>query len=258
MSILVLLEEERNLYLKKVLPTILVGSLIWLMSEVLFSFIFANTPSFFDIGVFYILILVLNTLLIVVFFFLANRGNSFISVLMYFLFAFSSGILSVPILIISSDAVIYVHIFVTLAVSGTGIVMIAGVILKEKFFASGSVFQTFVIITLGGIITLVLIFILFAQTHWFVLLVSSIIYVYIVIIIAFYGSRVTSNYKEDYWTYVVFRILSFLLLTVIIIVIIALIIAMIFMGADSFDFSGGGGGGGSGGGSSKKKKKNKL
>ncbi len=249
-----LLDVEREIFIQKVIPTILCGSVVWLLSEILFTFIFADVSSFIDIGAIYILLVIINTALLVVFYFLARKSISISGIIVYYFFAFTAGILSVPILIWSADFVIYVHMFVSLAVSGTALVMISGMALREKFLAPGHIFQSVIIVIFGGILVLMLLFVIFAVSNWIVMLVSSCIFAYITLVILILGSRIVQNYQEEAWIYMVFRILSFLLLTVIIILIIAVIIALIFTGADEIGGLGDGGGL-FGGGPSKKKKK---
>ncbi|GAH05703.1 unnamed protein product, partial [marine sediment metagenome] len=100
-------------------------------------------------------------------------------------------------------------------------------------------------------IILVLLFYIFvmAITNWIVILISMIYLISISLIIMLYGTIMTKKIKDDFWIFIAFRILCFLLIFVVIILIVVLIIAAAIAGADAI--------GGSGGWSSSGKKKKK-
>ncbi len=88
-----------------------------------------------------------------------------------------------------------------------------------------------------------------AITNWIVILISMIYLISISLIIMLYGTKMTKKIKDDFWIFIAFRILCFLLIFVVIILIVVLIIAAAIAGADAI--------GGSGGWSSSGKKKKK-
>lgn len=245
----ILTDSKRTVFLQKVMPTIFIGSLIWLISEILFGIVFTEIASLLDIGAIYVIMVILNAILFVIFYVVSRKGKNISGLIIYFMFAFTAGVLSVPIFIWLSDFSIYVHVFVSLAVWGTAIILIIGLILKDKFLTAGYFWLQFLLIAIGIILVLLFYIFVMAITNWIVILISMIYLISISLIIMLYGTIMTKKIKDDFWIFIAFRILCFLLIFVVIILIVVLIIAAAIAGADAI--------GGSGGWSSSGKKKKK-
>lgn len=245
----ILTDSKRTVFLQKVMPTIFIGSLIWLISEIFFGLFFTEIASLLDIGAIYVIMIILNAILFVLFYVVSRKGKNISGLIIYFMFAFTAGVLSVPIFIWLSDFSVYVHVFVSLAVWGTAIILIIGLILKDKFLTDGYFWLQFLLIAIGIILVLLFYIFVMAITNWIVILISMIYLTSISLIIMLYGTIMTKKIKDDFWIFIAFRILCFLLIFVVIILIVVLIIAAAIAGADAI--------GGSGGWSSSGKKKKK-
>jgi hypothetical protein len=254
----ILTDSEREVFLKKVLPTMFIGSLIWLISELIFGYYFTTIAYPPDLLlIIYIAMNILNVILFLMFFLLSRKKHHELAILAYFTFAFSAGIIFVPISmidILGYSLSTYVHAFVSLAVGGTAVVLLLGLILKERFLAEGY-FEYHFLFTLGGSFIVLLVFLLvFRVTNIYLITASIIILIIVALLVLLYGATSTKKVKEEYWVFITFRILGYLLIfSFVLIITIIIIIVLIVLSEGDFDFGGFGGGGGSG--STKKKKK---
>lgn len=233
-------ESERETFVKKVLPTIFLGSFIWLISEILFGELFKVISLGASYTVFYIIILVLNANLFIGFYFLCRKGKNRPAICVYFSFAFTAGLLSVPIFVWLGPLSIYVTVYVSLAVWATALVLIAGRILGERFLATGH-FRIYMLLAgLGVLLALIPLIFILQITNWIVLLICIIYLSVIVTIITIFGANQTKVIKEDYWVMITFRLLAFLLIFLVIVLIVVGIIIAIIAGGEggSTDLSG--------------------
>ena len=254
----ILTDSEREVFLKKVLPTMFIGSLIWLVSELIFGYYFTTVSFPPDLLIIiYIIMNVLNVILFIMFFLLSRKKQHELAILAYFTFAFSAGIIFVPIsmmVVLEITLTIYVHAFVSLAVGGTAVVLLLGLFLKERFLAEGNFLYHF-FFTLGGLFVVLLVFLLvFTVTNIYLIITSVIILIIVASLVLLYGAASTKKVKEEYWVFIVFRVVGFLLLfSFILIITIIIIVVLLVLSEGDFDLGGFGGWGGSG--STKKKKK---
>ena len=119
---------------------------------------------------------ILNVILFLMFFLLSRKKQHELAIVAYFTFAFSAGIIFVPISMIELlgySLSTYVHAFVSLAVGGTAVVFILGLILKERFLAGGHFWQHF-FFTLGGSFIVLLVFLLVFRVTNIYLIIASI------------------------------------------------------------------------------------
>ena len=254
----ILTDSEREVFLKKVLPTMFIGSLIWLVSELSFGYYFTTVAYPPDLLlIIYIIMNVLNVILFIMFFLLSRKKQHELAILAYFTFAFSAGIIFVPIsLIVVLDITLstYVHAFVSLAVGGTFVVLLLGLILKERFLAEGNFWYHF-FFTLGGSFVVLLVFLLaFGVRNIYLIITSIVILIIVALLVLLYGAASTKKVKEEYWVFTVFRIVGYLLLfSFVLVITIIIIVVLLVLSEGDFDLGGFSVGGGSG--STKKKKK---
>ena len=72
----VLNDSEREIFLKKILPTIFIGSLIWLISEIVFAMYYTKMTISPEIAIFiYVIINVFNAVLFVMFYIRSRWTN---------------------------------------------------------------------------------------------------------------------------------------------------------------------------------------
>lgn len=247
----ILTDSKRTVFLQKVMPTLFFGSLIWLISEIFFGEIFITISLPMDFSVIYLIMVIFNSILFIIYYIVSRKGKNLAGIIAYFLFAFTAGILSVPIFIWIEEFSFYVHLFVGLALGGTVLVLIIGLILREKFIAVGYIWHYILLLVLGVCLLLILFIFIFQITNWIVILISAIVIMCVVLIITLYGTTMTNKIKSEFWGFTVFRILSFLLMFVFIIFIVVIIIIFVIIGGEAF----GGFDGGLATGGKKKKKK---
>jgi len=253
----ILNSDQRYLFLHKVLPTLLIGSIIWLLSEIGFSLIFSETQFMGIFLIFYISMAVLEIILFLLLYFVAKANFVLLGFFTFFSFSFIAGILSIPI-IIFTQFLPQVHMFVSLSFGANAIVSLMGISLRNKYFAKGYIWAH-VILFLIGCVVVEIIFILVFDIHNYLLTIPiTLAYICVVALtIMFYGAKVMKKTGKVPWLIIVFRILAMLLLALVLaavlVVIVLIIIAIAIACGDSdIDF-----GSITGGGISGKRKKKK-
>jgi len=254
----ILKDSEREVFLKKVIPTLFIGSLIWLISEIIFATFYTKIPMSAEIAVIiYIIMNIFNALLFILFFKFARDGQTQIALLCYFTFAFSAGIIAVPIsMLVLWEIPLspYVHAFVSLSVGGTVVTLLLGYALKDRFLAGGNFWYHFLFTALGSLGILIVFILVFSVTNWILMIIASIYLIIVALLVLLYGASSTTKVKEEYWVFIVFRILGYLLIFSFLLIITLIIIALMIASEGDFDLGGGYIGGGS---SLSKKKKQK-
>ena len=245
---------QRNIFLLRVLPTILAGSIIWLISEIIFSSIFIEIEFNEIFLAFYISMIIIEALLFTSLYFMSKNNKTYIALLIFFLFSFIAGILSLPI-IMMTEFLLQVHMFVSLSVGALLIICFIGLILRYNYFGKGYIWAHIVLFLIGTALVEI-VFILIFDIHNFLLTISlSLAYIPIVALTTmFYGSKVVQKNEKKPWMLIFYRIEGILLLSLIIAAVIAAVVLVlvgigIACGGSDFDLSGLGGGG------SKRKKK---
>jgi len=257
----ILTDSEREVFMKNVLPTIFIGSLIWLISELTFAIYYIQIITSPDIALFlYIIMNIFNAILFLLFFIYARKGQTIMALIAYFTFAFSAGIIAVPISMIvlwEISLSTYVHAFVSLSVGGTAVIIFLGIVLKERFLAGGNFWYHFLFIALGSLGILIIFFLIFGVTNWILMIIAAIILIIVALLVLLYGAATTKKVKEEYWAFIVFRILGYLMIFSFLLIIVVIIILLVIASEGDFDF-GGGGFVDVGGSSTKKKKKKSI
>ena len=242
----VLTSSQREVFLKKILPTMAIGSMIWLISELLFSMIFIEIEFEGLFIAFYFSMVILECLLFMVLYFTSRADNVQLGLIIFFSICFIAGILSLPIIIIT-DFLPQVHMFVSLSFGAILIVCFIGVILKENYFTKGYLWAHIILFIIGTV-TLEIIFIVVFQIHNFLLTIPvSLAYILIVTLTTmFYGSKAVQKNEEDPWLYIFFKVEGLLLLSLVIAVVVVVVVLIIIIigiacGGTDLDLSGLGG-----------------
>ncbi|MFX1238599.1 MAG: hypothetical protein ACFFBP_03065 [Promethearchaeota archaeon] len=238
-------DSERLILVCKVVPTLFIGSVIWLISELIFGTVFTRIiipgEIFFAI---YIPMNIANVILFIFFYFICRKGNIILSILLYFLFAFCAGIIIVPIsnmTVLDQGLRIYVHAFVSLAMGGTAIVLILALVLKDRYFNKDYLWSNLIIFGLG-LLTMSIVFIVIYQiTNYILIIISIVVLIIIALLVMFYGASLTKKVKEEYWMVIVFRVLASLLLFSFLVLLVLIIILLAIASEGNLDLSGLGG-----------------
>ncbi|NVM18723.1 MAG: hypothetical protein HWN80_13495 [Candidatus Lokiarchaeota archaeon] len=251
---------QRKAIIGKIYPILLLGSIVWLSGEYLFSFLFSDLDFTGPNLLAYIIIVIVEVILFILFFFTSKNNKTLLSFLLFVTLSFLLGILSIPI-VIFTEFLPQVHMFVSLSVGANIIVNLMTLFLRDKYFSKGFIWAH-ILLFLGGCAIVELVFIFIFNIQNFLLTVPiSLVYILIVsLILIFYGVRTVGKVEDDNWTYAFFKILGIILLSLAIAVVIAIIVLIIIACAiasdGALDLSGlGGGGGGTG---RKKKKQPKI
>jgi len=251
---------QRKVLIGKIYPVLLLGSIVWLSGEYLFSFLFSDLEFTGQNLVYYIGAVIVEAILFVVFFFTSKNNNTLLSISLFIVLCFLLGILSLPI-VIFTEFIPQVHMFVSLSVGASLIVNFLTLILRDKYFSKGY-FWAHILLFLVGCAIIELVFIVIFNIQNFLLTVPiSLAYILVIsLILIFYGVRTVTKVENEKWIYTFFKILGILLvalvLAVVVVVVVLLIIACAIATDGAFDLSGlGGGGGGTG---RKKRKQSKI
>jgi hypothetical protein len=252
-------EDQRKALIFKIYPILLLGSLIWLVGEFLFSFLFSDLEFTGLNLVFYIIVVVVVVGLFVLFFFTSKSNKVLLSLMIFITICFLSGILSLPI-VVFTEFLPQVHMFVSLSVGANLIIIFVALVLREKYFAKGYIWLHILLYLVGcAIVEIAFIFIFNIQNYLLTIPISLSYILIVSLILMFYGVRTVIKAGNERWIYALFKTLGILLvalaLAVVVVVIVLLIIACAIATEGNLDLSGLGGGGG---GSVKRKKKQQM
>ncbi len=250
---------QRKILIGKIYPILLLGSIVWLCGEYLFSFLFSDLDLTGRNLLVYIIVVIVEVALFILFFFASKSNKTLLSISLFIILCFLLGILSLPI-VIFTEFVSQVHMFVSLSVGASLIINFITLILRDKYFSKGYIWAHLLLFLVGCAI-IELVFIVIFNIHNFLITVPlSLAYILVIsLILIFYGVRTVSKVENENWIYAFFKILGILLvalvLAVVVVVIVLLIIACAIATDGAFDLSGLGGGGG---GKIKRKKRQKI
>ena len=237
---------QRDVFLRKILPTILTGSIVWLISEIIFSNIFLGYEFNQFFLTLFISMIIVECLLFTLLYFASKVNKIQLVLTIFFLFCFLAGILSLPIVMIT-EFLPHVHMFVSLSVGATLITCFIGIVLREKYFAKGYLWAHILLFLIGTALFEV-VFIYVFQIHNFLLTIPvSLAYILIVALTTmFYGSKVVKKSEEGPWLISFLKIESILLISLIIAIVLAVVVLIlvaigIAFGGVDIDFSGLGG-----------------
>ncbi len=248
---------QRKVFIEKILPTLLIGSIIWLIGEIVFSYFFSETQLTGAFLVFYISMIVVDVVLFLLFYFVAKSNKILLGLVIFFLFCFIAGIISIPI-VIFTEYLPQVHMFVSLAVGANSIVYIIALSLRYRYFAKGYIWAHVVLFIFGFLLVEIVFIIVFNIGNYLLTIPITFAYICVVALtVMFYGAKAVKKADKIPWLLVTYKILGLLLLVILLalvfVVIVLIIIALAIICGDAVgDFSGIGS---IGSGTSKKKKK---
>jgi len=245
---------QRKALIGRIYPILLVGSLVWLSGEYLFSFLFSDLEFTGLNLVYYIIIVIVEVILFILFFFTSKSNKVLLSILFFITLCFLLGILSLPI-VIFTEFIPQVHMFVTLSVGANLIVNFITLFLRDKYFSKGYIWAHILLFLAGCAIVEFIFIVIFNIQNFLLTIPISLAYILIVsLILMFFGVRTVKQVKNENWIYALFKILGMILLALAIAVVVVVIVLIIIIcviasegGADLSGLSFGGGG--------KKKKK---
>ncbi|MFX0024781.1 MAG: hypothetical protein ACFE8M_00080 [Candidatus Hermodarchaeota archaeon] len=224
------------------MPILLIGSIIWLASEIFFDLLFGEFEFNFSFLVVYVSMIVLEVNLFIVFYFVSKKDKTNAGLIIFFAFCYIAGILSLPI-IIFTEFLPQVRMFITLTFGAEIIVCIIGIVLREKYFAKGYLWAH-IILFLAGIAVVEFIFIIIFNIQNFLLTIPvTLAYISIVsLTIMFYGSKAVQKTEKGSWIYIFFKVEAILLLAlivaiIVVVVVLIFIIIAIAVGDSNIDLS---------------------
>jgi hypothetical protein len=248
---------QRKVFIEKILPTFLIGSIIWLISEIVLSYFFSEAQLTGTFLVFYISMIIIDAFLFLLLYFVAKANKTLLGLIIFFLFCFIAGIISIPI-VIFTEFLPQVHMFVSLAVGANSIVYLIALTLRHRYFAKGYIWAHVVLFIFGFVLVEIVFIIVFNIQNYLLTIPITFAYICVVALtVMFYGSKAVKKADKIPWLLIAYKIIGMMLLVIIlaiVFVVIALIIIALAIICGDADISGLSF---VGGGSSKKKKKEK-
>jgi len=249
--------SQRKVFIEKILPTLLIGSIIWLIGEIVFSYFFSEAQLTGTFLAFYISMIVVDAVLFLLLYFVAKSNKILLGLVIFFLFCFIAGIISIPI-VIYSEFLPQVHMFVSLAVGANSIVYLIALALRHRYFAKGYIWAHIGLFIFGFLIVEIVFIIVFDIQNYLLTIPITFAYICVVVLtVMFYGAKAVKKADKIPWLLVAYKILGLMLLVIFIailfVVIVLIIIALAIICGDaninlgSLSWAGGG--------TSKKKKK---
>ncbi|MFX1492704.1 MAG: hypothetical protein ACFFBZ_00315 [Promethearchaeota archaeon] len=221
----------------------MIGSIIWLASEIFFDLIFGEFDFNFSFLIVYVSMIVLEVNLFIVFYFVSKKDKTNAGLIVFFTFCYVAGILSLPI-IIFTEFLPQVRMFITLTFGAEIIICMIGFVLRENYFAKGYLWAH-IILFLVGIAVVEFIFIIIFNIQNFLLTIPvTLAYISIVsLTIMFYGSKAVQKTEKGSWIYTFFKVEAILLLAlivsiIIVVVVLIFIIIAIAVGDSNINLSG--------------------
>ncbi len=229
--------SQRKVFIEKILPTLLIGSIIWLIGEIIFSFFFSEAQLTGTFLVFYISMIILDAVLFLLLYFVAKSNKILLGLIIFFVFCFIAGIISIPI-VIFTEFLPQVHMFVSLAVGANSIVYVIALALRYRYFAKGYIWAHVVLFIFGFVLVEIVFIIVFNIQNYLLTIPITFAYICVVaLIVMFYGSKVVKKAEKIKWLLVAYKILGMTLLAIFIaiifVVIVLIIIALAIICGDS-------------------------
>jgi len=238
---------QRKALIGKIYPILLVGSLVWLSGEYLFSFFFSDLDFTGLNLLYYVIIVIVEAILFISLFFASKSNKILMSILLFITLCFLLGILSLPIVILT-EFLPQVHMFVSLSVGANIIVYLITLLLRDRYFSKGYIWAHIILYIIGCAIIEFIFIVIFNIQNFLLTIPISLAYISIVsLVLMFWGVRTVKKIENENWIYAFFKILGILLialaLAVVIVIIVLIIIALAIICEGNIDLSGLGGGG---------------
>lgn len=219
--------SQRKVFIEKILPTLLIGSVIWLIGEIVFSYFFSETQLTGTFLVFYISMIIVDAVLFLLLYFVAKSNKILLGLIIFFLFCFIAGIISIPI-VIFTEFLPQVHMFVSLAVGANSIVYIIALALRHRYFAKGYIWAHVVLFIFGFLLVEIVFIIVFNIQNYLLTIPITFAYICVVVLtVMFYGSKAVKKVDKISWLLVAYKILGMMLLVIFIAIIFVVIILII-------------------------------
>jgi FtsH-binding integral membrane protein len=233
---------QRKALISRIYPILLVGSLVWLSGEYLFSFLFSDLDFTGQNLLYYILIVIVEAVLFISFFLSSKSNKILLSVFLFITFSFLAGILSLPV-VIFTEFIPQVHMLVSLSVGASFIVYFMSFFLREKYFAKGYIWAHIIFYLIGCAIVEIVFIVIFNIQNLLLTIPISLAYILVVsLVLMFWGTRTIKKGEKENWIYTLFKILGILLialvLAVVVVVVVLLIIALAIASEGALDLSG--------------------
>lgn len=235
----------------------MIGSIIWLASEIFFDILFRAFEFNFGFLVFYVGMIVLEVNLFIVFYFVSKADKTDAGLIVFFTFCFTAGILSLPI-IVFTEFLPQVRMFISLTLGAIVINCMIGIVLRERYFAKGYLWAHILLFLIGTAVVELIFIIIFNIQNFLLTIPITLAYISIVSLTTmFYGAKAVQKSEKSPWIYIFFKVEAILLLAliiaiVIVVVVLIFILIAIAVGDSNIDLSGLSGGSGT-----RRKKKEK-
>ena len=232
---------QRKVLISRIYPMLLVGSIIWLSGEFLFNFLFSDL-DFTGLNLLYYFVIVIVEAILFISFFIASKSNkTLLSILFFITFSFLAGILSLPI-VIFTEFLPQVHMFVSLSVGANFIVCSISLFLGDKYFSKGYIWEHTILYLIGCAIVEIIFIIIFNIQNLLLTIPISLVYILIVsLVLMFWGARIIKKSENENWIYAQFKIVGILLislaLAVVIVIVVLIIIILVILCEGDFDLS---------------------
>ncbi len=222
--------DQRKIFFYKVLPAIFLGSITWLLSDLLFGRLFESASYRGWFFVFYSFMIFLNIILFVLLYIISRAGKNLSALMLYLIIAFNTGVIGMPIFVWRPDLSIYFHSFVSLGIGSVLIVFLMGFFLRDKFFAKEyNIWLHIIVFLFCSLIVFGVFFVfsfIFGFTNLALLLISYLYLVVVAFVMIFVGVATKKNYKSNLWMLTVSGILMFFVGIVIAILVVIIVIAI--------------------------------
>lgn len=234
---------QRNLFLKKILPTLFLGSFIWFVGELTFSFAFQEVQLAGSFLIIYIISLIGEVGLFLCIFFLSKHDKKVICLFLYLIFSYLAGIVSLPIAIYT-DYLTQVHMLVGLTIGANFVIFLMGLLLKQKYFMKGHFWEHIFLFLIGTALVEVIFVIIFDIHNFLLTIPLTLSYICaIALTTMFYGAKVIRKNEQKSWIFMFSKIQGMMLLSLIIAIALVLLVLLIVViailaGDSNIDLSG--------------------
>jgi len=228
---LILNPSERKVLLSKIYPVSFCGSIIWLGGELLFGWLFTNFQSLAQNFTLILIVMIpVNITLFIISYISAKRRKNVLGTVMFLIFAFTSGIFSVPIIMIIGNFNLYVYGIFSVGLGSMIIVFVISAIMSDKYFSAGYFWHHAILFILGVILLELILISALGITSAFTITLSLIFLIYTTVAFMLGGALLAKKVKEEYWLFWALNILIllFLYLFVFFLLMIIILICLFF------------------------------
>ncbi len=242
-SRLVLNNDQRQLYQKKILLYLTIGSFIWLMSEIFFSYLFQFQEVNRYFFTLYPIFIAFFVICFYIYFILSKHERHNLSLFTFFVLSFLAGTILLPFSLFLPFIIIQVHMFVFLIFATSGIVLVIGVILGNQFFFENTLWRHIILfIGLMGIVEIIFVLLFNIQNFFLTIPLITAEIIAVGLLLLYYGPIIIKKSESSSWSFVQFKLQSYFLLILVGLLITAIIVLIIIVlsiiAGDAVDISG--------------------